>query len=201
MKQILSLLITIILVGCSPRVKKPQENLSEEDSTKIANSSLGFYNWYLGCLEADSTYNIVQPQYHWKDTIPILDVDIYFSRLEKLGVASEIFIKSEIERFKLCQDSLYNIDHVAVDSCGCSVGEFYEVCNFLDYLYWIGTQEKYNGCDIKSLSINKDLSVCEIKFYYQLDKQKSYDDSFISKIFLKKYEYNWLIDSIVKQRI
>jgi hypothetical protein len=124
MKRIFYLLALTLFFSCNNFPSKGV-SLSKSDSTKIANSSLAFYNWYLNCLKADSTYNIVQPLYHWEGDIPIVDVAEYLKRLYKLGVASDNFINSEIERFRICQDSLKNIDVKKVFDCGCSVGYFY----------------------------------------------------------------------------
>lgn len=190
----------IILICCNSRTQQTSQLYSNNDSTKIANSSLGFYNWYLNCLKTDSTYNIVQPIYHWEDTIPVLDVAEYLKRLQRLGVVSDNFLKSEIERFRICQDSLNTIDHKEVDSCGCSVGEFYRVCEFIDYLYWINTQEKYDGCEIKEIKINNKNATCQLNFFYDSENSngKHFDQYFVCLVSLKKFDDNWLIDNIVK---
>jgi hypothetical protein len=200
MKKVFYWLIITIMISCNFRTKNINQSSLTLDSTEVANSSLTFYNWYLDCLKADSTYNIVQPNYHWKDTIPILDISEYLKRLHKIGVVSDYFIKSETARFKICQDSLNTIDHKAVDSCGCSVGGFYRVCDFIDYYYWINTQEKYDGCEIKELKIGDKAATCQLRFFYDSKDSngKHYDDNFICIVNLRKYNDKWLIDNIDK---
>jgi hypothetical protein len=199
MKKVFYWLIIPILISCNNRTPTIKQTLTI-DSTEVANSSLTFYNWYLNCLKADSTYNIVQPNYHWKDTVPILDFAEYLKRLHKIGVVSDYFIKIETERFKICQDSLNTIDHRAVDSCGCSVGEFYRVCDFIDYYYWINTQEKYDGCEIKEIKIADKKATCRLRFFYDSKDSngKHYDDNFICIVNLIKFNDKWLIDNIDK---
>jgi len=109
MRNIFYWLTIPILISCSNKTQNTNQTSTTNDSIQIANSSLTFYNWYLDCLKADSTYNIVQPNYHWVDTIPVLDISEYLKRLAKLGVVSEDFIKTETARFKICQDSLNTI--------------------------------------------------------------------------------------------
>jgi len=200
MRNIIYWLTITILIGCNNKTQNTNQTSTSNDSIEIANSSLTFYNWYLDCLKADSTYNIVQPNYHWEDTIPILDISEYLSRLLKLNVVSEDFFKSEKERFKICQDSLNTIDHKEVDSCGCSVGEFYRVCDFIDYYYWINTQEKYDGCEIKEIKINNEEATCQLLFFYDSDNsnEKNIDQDFICILHLKKISNKWLIDKIDK---
>jgi len=200
MKKVFYGLIFTILISCNQTTQYVNQSSITIDSTEIANSSLTFYNWYLDCLKVDSTYNIVQPIYHWVDTIPILDIAEYLKRLHKIGVVSVNFIKSEIDRFRICQDSLNTIDHKEVDSCGCSVGEFYQVCDFIDYYYWINTQEKYDGCEIKEIKIGDNEATCQLRFFYDSKDSngKHYEDNFICILNLKKCDDKWLIDSIDK---
>lgn len=200
MKQLLILLSLAILIGCKQEAQTITQISSENDSLKVAHSSLKFYNWYLDCLKADSTFNIVQPIYHWEDTIPVLDISEYLDRLPMLGVLSENFIRNETQRFKICQDSLNTIDHKEVDSCGCSVGLFYMVCDFIEYFYWINTQEKYDGCEIKEIKINNREATCQLIFFYDLEnsKEKNIDKNFICILHLNKVNDKWLIDSINK---
>ena len=198
--QILFLLVLTVFFSFKSNSQNKGVSLSKSDSTKIANSSLAFYNWYLNCLEADSTYNIVQPIYHWERDIPIVDVAEYLKRLPKLGVVSNNFVQSETERFKICQDSLKNIDIKKVLDCGCSVGEFYDACNFIDYFYWINTQEKYQGCEIKDIKINNKEATCQLLFFYESENmdEKYYGEQFICIVNLSKYDDKWLIDKIEK---
>ena len=72
MKHTLHISITILLfIFYSDKAHGINLLQSNTDSTEIANSSLTFYNWYLNCLNTNSTYNI----YHWEDTIPVFDID------------------------------------------------------------------------------------------------------------------------------
>ena len=198
MEKITVLLILTLLINYNSRAEN--NKLDQNDSIKIANSSLTFYDWYLDCLNIDSTYNVVQPLYHWEDSIPVLDVSEYLDRLKNLGVVSNDFIESEIERFRICQDSLNVIDYKEVIKCGCSVGEFYQACAFLDYFYWINTQEKYNGCKIKEIKKVNQMATCQLLFYYSAERSdvKYFDQNFICILHLKKANDRWLIDKIDK---
>ena len=92
MKHILHISITILLfIFYSDKAHEINLLQSNTDSTEIANSSLTFYNWYLNCLNTNSIYNIVQQNYHWEDTIPVLDIDEYLKELQRIDVVSDNF--------------------------------------------------------------------------------------------------------------
>ncbi len=199
MKQLILLVIVSILF--SYQFATGQTNSKEKfksDSTEIAEKSLGFYEWYLSCLHDNSKYNIVQPLYEWKDTIPILRVEEYFKNLRKLMIVSSTFLESERNRFQVCQDSLYHINYSEVLECGCSVGEFFSVCSFIDYYYWISSQERYNGCEVEKVELNDTKATCFLQFFHESANSngKHIDTEFICKVQLKKYDKYWLIDSI-----
>jgi hypothetical protein len=209
MRKFIFYLTILLFISCNNKkvniIQTESMNNSIEivnDSNAIALTSLTFYNWYLDCLKADSTYNIVQPIYHWINKIPILDISEYLKRLKNLGVVSDDFIKTETARFKICQDSLNTINFEEVDSCGCSVGEFFQVCDFVDYFYWINTQEKYDGCEIQEIKINNLKATCKLLFFYNSNnsKGKQYDRNFICILNLKKNNNKWLIDTIDKNQ-
>ena len=198
MKRLIYLLVITLFTGCNSKTPVSTQPSVVDDSTKIANSSLTFYNWYLNSLKNDSTYGNVQINYHWEDTIPILDISKYLNELKKMENVSEFFIESEITRFQICQDSLNTIDYREVESCGCSVGEFYNECGFLNYYFWINSNEKYNGCEIKNVYISKQKAICQLQFFYGTGNNvsKSYDENLICLVNLVKHEGNWLIESI-----
>ena len=198
MRQLILLLLVSIFFNSQIAFGQTKSSkYLESDPVAIAVKSLGFYEWYLSCLHDNSTYNIVQPLYDWKDTIPILRIEEYFKNLKKLKVASETFINSERNRFQVCQDSLYHINYSEVLECGCSVGEFYSVCSFIDYYYWISSQERYDGCVVRNVKIDDNIANCKIEFYHSDDSgEKYFDSEFNCIVYLKKYKKDWLIDSI-----
>jgi hypothetical protein len=199
---LLLLLISSSRLGYSLPNQSGDKNITTEDSIKIANSALGFYNWYIGCLNDNKTYNIVQPLYSWKDTTAILLIEPYLKKLIELNVVSEHFVDSEKRRFKICQDSLNKLSYKKVQDCGCSVGEFFTECSFIDYFYWISSQENYNGCEVKEIKIRNDLATCQLVFYYdsELSNGKQIDENFKCKLFLKRTNTIWLIESIERKR-
>ena len=81
----------------------------------------------------------------------------------------------------LAEDSLFNRD-------------------FIDYYYWINTQEKYDGCEIKEIKIGDNEATCQLRFFYDSKDSngKHYEDNFICILNLKKCDDKWLIDSIDK---
>jgi hypothetical protein len=172
------------------------------DSTKVTEVCAGFYSWYIACLKNDSTYNIIQPLYKWKDKIPILETSKYITQLQEHKFVSEHFIEYEKKRFKICQDSLNNIDYKAVMDCGCSVGEFFKECEFIDYYYWLMSQEYPDSVEVKGVQIKGDMAICELRFYWMSENftKKSYDENFSCKLYLTKSKETWLIDSIEIKR-
>ena len=74
----------LLITFCSIRIlhiQAQQIKSDHADSVLVATVSLGFYNWYLNCLKQDSTYNIIQPLYHWEDNIPVLETQKYIGKL------------------------------------------------------------------------------------------------------------------------
>lgn len=198
-KMIITLfLLSTVIIGCN--IKAGVHNVElvnyNKDSVIVVNNALKFYNWYLGCLKNDTTYSTAQIGYHWKDSTPILDTEMYLNQLETLGVVGITFIKSEKERFRKCQDSLNRIKIADVEECGCSVGEFYDECNFVDYYYWIGTQELFDGCELKSVNILGDDATCSIVFYYLNDKKELVYPNLTSVLYLSKKKNKWFIEKI-----
>jgi hypothetical protein len=198
-----SIFLIVYLCGFSITSKAtvPDKNI-HQDSIEIIDASLGFYNWYLSCLQHDSTYNIVQPNYHWKDKVPIVDVNAYLLELKKLGIVSDFFIESEKNRFQICQDSLKHINYKAAMDCGCSVGEFFTVCSFLDSFYWFSSQEKPDGCELKKIEISGHIAICQLIFFWdsELSNGKHYDENFDCKVNLTKHDTKWLIENIIIKR-
>ena len=174
------------------------KNTSHQDSMLVAITSLGFYNWYLNCLKHDSTYNIIQPLYHWQDTIPVIETKENLKRLKDIGLVSETFINFEKERFKICQDSLNHINFKEVEMDGVSVGSYYKECDFIDSFYWLDSQESPDSCEIKNILLKGNTATCQLLFYWnsELSLGKQYDSQFYCNLNLRKYNNNWLIDSI-----
>jgi hypothetical protein len=203
MRSIFSIFFILSLCGLYLKAEAgtADKNINQ-DSVQIVNASLGFYNWYLNCLKHDSTYNSVQPNYHWQDKIPIIDVDVYLKKLKSLGFVSDFFIGSEWKRFQICQDSLNNINYKAAMDCGCSVGEFFSVCSFIDSFYWFSSQEKPDGCEVKKTEIAGNEATCQLKFFWNsnLPNEKNYDENFDCQLNLKKHKTHWLIESIKIKR-
>ncbi len=187
---ILTYVIFLGLICQAKPIKTNSTFNNNQDSIMIAKASLGFYDWYL--------HECIDPNYDWQDSIPILKIDSYINQLKQFGFISDNFIASEKERFQLCQDSLNTIDYNVVSECGCSAGEFFEVCYFLDYIYWISTQERYDGCEVKEIRINKNEAIAQLNFYWNSDNAigKAYSDNFICKVKLIKDKDKWLIYSI-----
>ncbi|MFZ4545669.1 MAG: hypothetical protein ACOYOA_16585 [Saprospiraceae bacterium] len=168
------------------------------DSNLVATTSLGFYNWYLSCLKHDSTYNIIQPLYHWHDKIPVIETNEYIMRLEEMHLVSETFINFEKERFRICQDSLNHIDFDAVLKDGGPIGYYYDECYFIESYYWLASQEYPDSCEIKKIDINGNIATCQLLFFWNSENSlgKQYDTNFYCCLKLRKYAKNWRIDSI-----
>ena len=207
MKNIFTILLMVVgwsclsLVNCQS-VEVRDKNSTYQDSVQVANISLGFYNWYLNCLRHDSTYNIIQPLYHWKDTIPVIETEEYLKRLREMGLVSETFINFEKERFRICQDSLNHIDYKAVEMDGVSVGFYYKECEFIDSFYWLDSQESHDSCEIKKIQLKENTATCQLLFFWNstLSLGKQNDNNFYCNLNLRKYGKNWLIDSIDVKR-
>ena len=189
------------LVNCQS-VEVRDKNSTYQDSVQVANISLGFYNWYLNCLRHDSTYNIIQPSYHWKDTIPVIETQEYLKRLKEMGLVSDTFLYFEKERFRICQDSLNHINYKAVELDGVSVGFYYKECDFIDTFYWLDSQESPDSCEIKEIRLKENTATCQLLFFWNsaFSLGKQYDSNFYCNLNLRKYSKNWLIDSIDVKR-
>jgi hypothetical protein len=207
MKNIFAILLIVVSWGClslvnCQSVEVRDKNSTYQDSVQVANISLGFYNWYLNCLRHDSTYNIIQPLYHWKDTIPVIETQEYLKRLKEMGLVSDTFLNFEKERFRICQDSLNHIDYKAVELDGVSVGFYYKECDFIDTFYWLDSQESPDSCEIKEIRLKENTATCQLLFFWNsaLSLGKQYDSNFHCNLNLRKYGKNWLIDSIDVKR-
>ena len=188
-----------ITVNCHAQQAGNQSNNSKNsDSAQVATVSLGFYNWYLNCLKHDSTYNIIQPLYHWEDTIPVLETQKYIDKLEEMGLVSGTFINFEKERFRICQDSLNHIDYEEVIKDGVSVGSYYKECYFIDSYYWLDSQEYPDSCEIRTVQIANNTASCQLAFFWnsELSGGKQYDSNFYCNMNLIKSGKKWLIDWI-----
>jgi hypothetical protein len=146
----------------------------------------------------DSTYNIIQPLYHWNDKTPEIETDEYLKRLEEMQLVSGRFINSEKERFRICQDSLNHIDYDAVVADGGPIGYYYDECYFLESYYWLASQEYPDSCEIKEIHLNENIATCQLLFFWNSEGSvgKQYDINFFCCLNLRKYGKNWLIDSI-----
>ena len=207
MKNIFAILLIVLCWGClslvnCQSVEVRDKNSTYQDSVQVANISLGFYNWYLNCLRHDSTYNIIQPLYHWKDTIPVIETQEYLKRLKEMGLVSDTFLNFEEERFRICQDSLNHIEYKAVELDGVSVGFYYKECDFIDTFYWLDSQESPDSCEIKEIRLKENTATCQLLFFWNsaLSLGKQYDSNFYCNLNLRKYGKNWLIDSIDVKR-
>ncbi|PWL31676.1 MAG: hypothetical protein DCO95_00390 [Roseivirga sp. XM-24bin3] len=167
------------------------ESNSEEDSLAIAKTTIKFYESVFSGLP--------YLRENWQNGTLRIDTINYMHQLRELGVLSEKFFKSEVDKIHACETASSKIPYTKVRDCGCSVSMLVDGCDFLEnFNNWMFTQERYDGFEVADINIEQDLGLGVIKFYY-LNGEKRHFDFITARIHLERYENKWLINRIERR--
>jgi hypothetical protein len=180
MNRLISLLILVIVLGCTDSKKNRKETISKsieknepikeeinsesgkqkieftETEKEIAVVALSFHNWYIkntNEMKSEVPTDFVVTE--GKNNSCIVDYEPYFNELRKLGTISNSFMEKEKERTKLCAETISEMNWSEY------IGVIPENCD--DYLFWTRSQEETSGIEL--MSIKKENDAWKIKFH------------------------------------
>lgn len=212
MNRLISLLILIIVLGCSESKKNRKETISKyiektepikeeiiskseiqkneftETEKKIAVVALSFHNWYIkntNEIKSEIPTDFVVTE--GENDSCIVNYEPYFNELRKLGTISNSFMEKEKERTKLCAENISKMNWSEY------VGVIPENCD--DYLFWTRSQEETSGIELMSVKKEKEIWKVKYHLFNTFGNEKSYSP-YTGIITVEKEEKGYMITEI-----
>ncbi len=165
-------------------------SFGQSDVEAIESSVDIFYQWYFESIKDGSYFKnimLVQNGEYCK-----LESENYFSKLRNLKVLDDVFIINEVERLKPCKTYLESVpwELYINEENGSDLDEY---CDFLNYYYWIRSQEKFDGYEVSEPSISGSTATVLVKFYVDNNEKYSESGALVS---LNREAKKWLITNI-----
>ncbi|MCD8423680.1 hypothetical protein [Tenacibaculum finnmarkense] len=212
MNRLISLLILIIVLGCSDSKKNRKETISKsiektepikeeiisksetqkneftETEKEIAVVALSFHNWYIkntNEIKSEIPTDFVVTE--GENDSCIVNYEPYFNELRKLGTISNSFMEKEKERTKLCAENISKMNWSEY------VGVIPENCD--DYLFWTRSQEETSGIELMSIKKEKEIWKVKYHLFNTFGNEKSYSP-YTGIITVEKEEKGYMITEI-----
>jgi hypothetical protein len=120
-----------------------------------------------------------------------LGLDSYLDYLRDLNIFSEQFYNQEIERMSSCKKTLEEIKYNGELDLGWEPSE----C-FFTSMYWVWSQEKPTGFELKDLKILDDSATSKMVFYDIFEKKSYRDSDVYLNILYRKEKDGWKVNKI-----
>lgn len=171
-----------------------QRDIKQEEDI-IRKVSTSFYEWYIKTIKASN------------DSIPFdfiivegengkckVDFEPYFNELRKLKTISNRFLEKEILRSKDCSEHMKTVDWSEFQNS--DAYDYEEYCPCYSYMYWLKSQEPYDGVSILEMDKKNDVWFVKLQLYNIFDNKRHNYNYFYPIIRIENENGSWMMTEI-----
>lgn len=147
--------------GVSKSVQYSDSTKDDPETLKIKKVAVSFHNWYINALNSDNSAVSIETLEGENGKCKV-DTISYFTELRNIGTISEKFIAKEKLRFKECIEYMETVDY---SDYSLEPNSFGKPCEFLNYMYWLRSQENASGVSVDSVRKDGDRWYAILNFY------------------------------------
>jgi hypothetical protein len=172
-----------------------QKKSQDEEREIIRKVSTSFYNWYL--KQITSTDDTTAYRYFFvkgENGKCKADFEPYFNQLRQLKTISKKFMDSEVELAKNCIAHMENVDWEEYENS--DAYDYEEFCPECSYIYWIRSQEPYDGVEIIEMTKKENSWFATLQFYTDYDNKRFRCNSVCPIVKVENEDGKWLMTEI-----